>query len=199
MVLTEAMVTLAAGAVAKFQIRKFLVRSSTYGTFVLIKLRLLLTADTLGLPAEVYGVGAGSFRHGAEKIPSAEDKEVDDRHNGQKVCREASGEHTGNKQCRVHISKVFYLDGNEVEKQHLHIREKHGKGKEHGQVHILRRQVKAQASNEIHEETINNSEYYTGEKVDIELSRTPVLLKGGAYHIVKIKGDECQNTHAGRI
>ena len=199
MLLTEAVITFTAGAVAEFEIRKFLVCSSTDGAFVFIKLSLLLTTDTLRLPAEVYGVGAGSFGHGTQKIPSAEDEEVDDRHHGQKICREAASKHTGNKQRRVHICKIFYLDRYDVEKQNLHIREKDGKGEEHGKIHILRCQIKAQPRNKVHEEAVYDGEYYAGEKVDVELCRSPVLFESSTYHIIKIKGNERQNTHTGRI
>jgi len=85
MVLTEAVITLAAGAVTEFKIRKFLVRSSADGALVFIKLGLLLTADTLGFFAEIDGVGAGSSGHGAKKITAAEDEEVDNCNNRQKI------------------------------------------------------------------------------------------------------------------
>ena len=85
MLLAEAVIALTTGAVAELKVGIVLVRPAADRAFVLIKLRLLLVADTLGLLVEINGVGTGSSGHRAEKIAAAEDKEVDDSNNRQKI------------------------------------------------------------------------------------------------------------------
>ena len=195
--LTEAVVAGAAGAVAKFQLRMVRIGAAADRALVLIEIGLLLPADALGFLAEVHGIGAGSAGHGAHKVGTAEDEEVYYRHHGQQVCREAAGNDAHYKERGVEIGKVLYLDGQYIEKQHLHLREEHGEGEEHGQIHILGRQTKAGAGDKIHHKAVKHGKHNAGNEIEVELGRAPILFKGGAYHVIKIHGDKGEKARAG--
>lgn len=99
----------------------------------------------------------------------------------------------------VHIGQILHLDRDDEKQQHLHVREKGGKGKEHGQVNVLGAEHKVKAGDKIYRHAVDNGKDNAGEEVNIELSRAPVLLKCAAYPVIKIKGDEGKQTCAGGI
>ena len=94
MLAAEAVVALTAGAVAELKVRIVHIGFAADRALMFIEICLLLTAYALGLSAEVYGIGTGSAGHGAHKVPTAEDEEIDQRHHRQKICREAAGNNT---------------------------------------------------------------------------------------------------------
>ena len=160
---------------------------------------MLLPANLSGLAPEIHCVPAGPARGAADKVPAAEDQEVQHRHHRQKICREGAGDHTQQEVSPVDIGQVFYLDGQDEEQQHLHVGKQGRKGEEHGQIDILGVQPEAQAGDEVHQEAVKNGEKNAGKKVNVKLRRAPVLLQRAADPIIEIEGDEGQQPRAGRI
>lgn len=181
MILAEAMIARALGAIAELKLRMVGVSAPADGAFMRIEIRLLLSLYARGLLAEVHRIRARALGKIREKIAAAEDEEVDHRDNGQEVRRERRGKDAVNEECGVEIRKIFHLYGDDVEKQHLHIRVEHGKGEKHRQIHILRREVKAQPRNKVHDKPIDDREDDAGEEIYIELRRAPIALKRITY------------------
>lgn len=199
MVLAEAMIARATGAVTKFKLGKLGVGSAADGAFVRVEIGLLLAADARGFAAEVDGVLAWALGQGGNYIPAAENEEVDHRDDGQEVGREARRKDAENEKRGVDIGEIFNLDGNDVKKQHLHVREKHREREEHGKVNILGGEVEGHAGGKVNDKAVNHREDKAGEKVNIELRRAPIALKRGADHIIKIKRDEGEQPRGGRV
>lgn len=164
-----------------------------------VEVGLLFAPNTRRLFAEIDSVGARALRNGRQQIAAAEDKEVDNGHDRQEIDREACCNNAVGKERRVNIRKILYLYRDEVEQQHLHIREQRGVGEEHREVHILRRQVECKAGDEIKDEAIQHRQDNAGEKVNVELRRTPILLQRCADEVIEIKRDERKYTAAGRV
>ena len=197
-ILAEAVVPRAAGAVAELQLRVIRIRAAADSALVIVELGGLLASYPLGLAAEVDGVGAGSARYGAQEVAPAEDEEIQYRDDGQQIHREGARHHRQNKEYRVHQCEPFHLDRDDEEQQHLHIREKRRKGEKHREVHILRRHSDVDAGRKIDDEPVKHGEDNAAEKVDVELRRPPILLKGAADPVVKIHRDERQHTRPRR-
>ena len=198
-ILAEAMVTDAFGAVAELKVRVVRIRAAADRTFVPIKAGGLFAADLLRRPLEVDG-GIALFENPehAEQIISAEEEEVQNGHHRDQVCRERQGKDTEEEEHGVHQSKPLHLDRDNEEQQHLHIREEGGKGKEHGEIDILRRKADWYAGYKIHEKAVQNGEDDSGEEIDIEPGRPPLSLECGADEVIEIERDEGKETSTRR-
>lgn len=131
MILTEAVVACTFGAVAELQVGEVRVGAAAHGAFMCVQVGLLFAPNTCRLFAEVDGVGARTLRNCRQQIAAAKDKKVDNGHDRQEIDREARGNNTVGEERRVNIGKVLYLYRDDVEQQHLHIREQSGVGEEH--------------------------------------------------------------------
>ena len=199
MILTEAVIPRTLGAIAELKLGMVNIRAAADGALMRIEISLLLTLDALRLAAEIDGVAAGALRQSGEQVAAAEDEEVYRGDDGQEIRREARGENAVDEKRRVDIRKVFYLDGDDVEKQHLHVREQHSDGEEHGEIDILRSEVEALPRDEIDGEAVYHGQDNAREKVDIELRRAPAALQRAADEIIKVKDEKGQYARAGRV
>lgn len=199
MVAAETVIALAAGAIAKLQLRMVHICSATYCTLMGIQLALLLPAYASGFPPEIDGALAGSGRPVAPEIAAAENEEVQHRHHRQQVYWESVRQNGIYKEHSVNYCQVFYLYRDNVKYQDLDIREHTGKAEKHGQIYIVRVQPHHHARSKVYHKTVNYGQDNAGEKVNSKLACTPVLLQSIAHPIVKIEYDESQNTGAGRV
>ena len=199
MVLAEAVVPRTAGAVPELKLGKLRVRAAADRAFMGIQLAALFPADPPGFPPEIHRVCAGSLRPAAKQIPAAENQEIQHGHDGQEIRGERVCKHAQQEICRVNIGHVFYLYRDQEKQQHLQIGKQRRKGEEHGQVDILRVQPKTPAGNKIHQKAVHDGQQHAGEKVYIELRRSPILLQSASDPVIKIKHNEGQNPCAGRI
>ena len=87
-ILAEAVIPLAAGTVAEFQVGVIRIGAAADGAFVVIQLLRLLLADTTGFSSEIHRVFCRPPASDApQKLSPAEDEKVQRRNNGQKVAR----------------------------------------------------------------------------------------------------------------
>ena len=199
MVLAEAVVALAAGAVPELQFGMIRVRPAADRALVIIQLLLLLAADPLGFPAEVHRVFAASPGALAPQLSPAENEEIQHRHYRQQVQWERRGNHSHHKQRRVQNGQILDFNRYAVKQQYLHVGKQRREGEKHGQVDIRGRQRQIDPADKIDRKAVDRRQNHAGEKVNRELARAPVLLQRAADPIIKIEGDEGQNTRAGRV
>ena len=81
MILAEAMVARALGAVAELKLRVVDISAPANGAFMRIEIYLLLALYARGLLAEIHRIRARALGKIREKITAAEDEEVQDCHN----------------------------------------------------------------------------------------------------------------------
>ena len=199
MVLTEAVVALAAGTVPELQFGMIRVRPAADRALVIIQPLLLLAADPLGFPAEVHRVFAASPGTQPPELPAAENEEVQHSYQRQHIQGERHGKQRHHKQRRIRKGQILDLDGDTEHQQKLGFREQHREGEEHGEVNICGGQGKIDPADKIHRKAIEHRQDHAGEKVNCELACAPVLLQRAADPIIKIEGDEGQHTRAGRV
>ena len=168
-ILAEAVVAGAAGAIPEFQVWIVRIRPAADRTFMRVEPVLLLAPDPRGGAAEVHRARRRTARNGAQELAAAEHEEVQHRHDREQVYRERGRDHAHDKESGVHQRKPFHLDGKDEEQQHLHIREHRREGKEHGQIHILRVELDADPGDEIDQKAIQQRQDDAGEKVNVEL------------------------------
>ena len=133
MVFTVAIIAVAFGAITKFQVGIFRIRSAADGTFVQISLILL---GCLGGRAEVNCFLRPSSHFPSEdsyEVPAKEQQIVQNGDDGNELIQGGGNADDAVEEIsRVQKGKPLHFDGDEKEQEHLHIRVKRGKGKEHG-------------------------------------------------------------------
>ena len=200
--LAEAVVARAAGAVAELQLRIAGVRPPADRALVVVELILLLPAGALllppdagGLPAEVYHGVAGLAGPPVPKLHAKKDQVVQhgyQREQVQRELRDVLHDHVG-KQPQIHQRQPLHLHRQDHEQQHLHVREQGGHREEHGH----EQEIPGHADHlipgdEVHQKAEENCEKPAQENVKIELNSAPILLQQCAHPIVKIKGQQSQ-------
>ena len=131
-------------------------------------------------------------------VVPAEYEEVQYSNNGQQIKRERRCNKAVDKYCGIDKSQPFYLDWNDEEQQHLHVREKRGKREEHRKIDKLRIYLIPDSRDEIQKKAIDKRKNNAGEEINGEAARTPFDLKHIAYHIVEIERDKRKETRADR-
>ena len=92
----------------------------------------------------------------------------------------------------VQIRQPLHLHRQEEHEQHRGVREQHGKGEEHGQVHIggARHGYEVVAGNDAGQYRTQHRQQHTAEVVEIELGGTPLPLQRGADPVIEVQADE---------
>ena len=116
-VLAEAVISGAAGAVAEFQFGEIRIRAAADRTFMGIQLVALLAADLRGGAAEVHCLRRGPARESVQQLAAAEHEEVQHRHDRQKVHRKTGRDHAHDKESGVHQGEPFHLDRDDEEQR----------------------------------------------------------------------------------
>jgi hypothetical protein len=203
MVLAEAMIPCAFGAIAEFEFRMIRLGATAYGALVDIEFPFLFFADTLRLPTKIHGVHAvlPSREENTDpliEISPAEENEVQDGNNRQKIIRETGSDDPNDKKDCVYQCQPFDTYRQDEEQKHLHIREKSRKRKKHRKVNVMCVYAETQPGEEIDNKSIECGEKHPAEEIDREAAGAPLGLQYLAHHIVKIKSDKSQEACAYR-
>lgn len=210
-ILAEAVVALAAGAVTELKIGVIGIGTSAYGALTGVTLVLCFGVSLLCGLVEVDHIGAALIavlasyrRYCIYKHITAEDKVVEYCCKRYK-CKEnltcyKSGDDGNDKQSSIKIRQPLYFYGDNKEKQYAAFREESCKYEEHGEIDIGRIQENIPL---LTEQACDHSVYYGAKNaadiVQREFTGTPVALKSIADEIVKVERDcQCQKIAAGR-
>ena len=189
-VYAEAVVAAAAGAVAELQLGMAHIGAAAYLAAAGVGLGALLILDAVDFALEVNGGLSPAAAAGAdvgEKLISAEKEIVQHRHKGEKIQGEAASQNAHDENHGVHDGQPLHLDGDDEEKQHLHIGEEGGEGEEHAEVDILGVYGIAYSGDEEDEEAVYGCENHTGEEVEIEFGCAPAVFQRLAYEVVEVE------------
>ena len=198
-ILTEAVIALTLGAVTELQLGMLPIRSDAYGTFVIVKVCLLIPPDLCAFPSEIDDIRAGALRQKAHKITAAEDDKIDHGNDRKKICREGRCKDPGDKQDSINNGEIFDLERNNEKQKHLHIRVERRKREEHTQIYILRRKIEIYAEKEVDHKAVNHRQQNAGEEIDGKLRCPPLAFQRCADQIIKIDRDKGQKTAARRV
>ena len=87
----------------------------------------------------------------------AEKEEIQNCHQRNQISRERHRENTDQEEDGINQGKPLHFNRNDKEQQHLHIREKRGKGKEHGEINILCREAYRHMGDQINQKSVKDS------------------------------------------
>ena len=195
MVLAEAMVTGAFAAVTEIQIRVIRIGFAADGALVDIALFLLCLVHRLfevdGLAAVLIAASLRQMVHLRIDEHGEIQKGYDGLYHAVPAAAHSIGDHVVANQNSVRDSQPFHLDGNDEEQQYLCIGEQAGKGKEHGEVDIVRTaDDQVDAADQAGHGHGDDRQQYAAEIVEVEFGSTPLPLQRAANPIVEVQLDE---------
>ncbi|MPM21232.1 hypothetical protein SDC9_67676 [bioreactor metagenome] len=198
-VLAEAVVARAAGAVSELEVGILRVRPAADRALVVIALLpglfFLLLGGGLELDGAVGirmgGVAPMAGNHTGDFRPE-EDEKVQHRHHrqqrAQQVQLKGCGQNIHGKQRRIQPGQPLYLHGDDKKQQYLKVRIQNGKGEEHGQIDVESAVNNTRAAGKIHDQARQNGQHHARKIVQRKLGRAPFPLQKISDPIVKIKG-----------
>lgn len=124
-------------------------------------------------------------------IPVEIQEEIRDCDKRQEIPGEPVEDNAQEEQSRVQVRKILYLDREYEEKQHLEVGEQHRKGEKQRKVEVKRR------GHSPGQKGVYCRQNYARQIIDVELEDSPLLLEGGAHHVVEIKRKD-QRKQVGR-
>ena len=191
MVNAEAMITLAAGAIAEFQIGMVGIGASANLTAAGVALVALFIVYAVDFPLEVNGGFSCCLilnAHMGEKLSAAKKEVVEEGDKRQKIQSGVGGRnHADEEVSGVNNGQPLYLDGDYKEKQHLGVGEKGGQREEHGKINEAGVNMIAYSGDEINNEAENDVAEHTREKENIKSGCSPTLLQRFSDIVVKIE------------
>ena len=155
-----------------------------------IGLYLAFVVHSLNLALEVYGslaLGAFSGNNIGKKLVAAEEKEVKNGYDGEKVDGEWKTDNICNKDNSVYNSQPLHLYGDDEEQKNLQIGEKSSKGEEHGKIDIIGGDGVAHSGYKVENEAVYNRQNNACEEIYVESCRAHFAFKGFANEIIEIK------------
>ena len=210
-VLAEAMVSGAAGAVPELQVGVVRVGPAAHLALVAVaplRLLFLLLADGgLELDGLVAGLVPGPAPAVADLVGDGgpeEHEEVQQGHHGgqgaQDVQPQQAPQHAQGEEHAVGDGQPFHLDRDDEHDEEPGLRVQHGKGEEQGQIDVIRAGHVGAAVDQAENDAGEDGERHAGEVIEVELGRAPFPFQGTANHVVKIqKQHQPDNTVLGDI
>mgnify|MGYP000400122277 CR=1 FL=1 len=202
-ILTEAVVARALAAIAELEIGVVRVGAAADGALVVVALFLLLLLYRLLV---LHGLGV-VLRLGAGGqivyLRPDEHGEVQQRHHRQHHARPVvladGADDVKGEQCAVQIGQPLHFHRQEEHEKHRGVREQHGEGEEHGQVHIggARHGDEIVAGDDAGQHRTQHRQQHAAEVVEIELGGAPLPLQRGADPVVEVQADEQPEGGAG--
>ena len=195
----EAVISGAAGAVAKLQPGIFGVGSAADRAFVVIQLIPLLLTDFFGFSPEVDGGLARLAGKVPEQSPGEKDEKIQDGDDRQKIDRKRTPDDRKQEVCRVNQRQIFHFDRNDEKQQYLLIGEKRRIGEKHGQIQILCVNDDPVATDEINQKSVYDGQKPPDDQINVKLRRAPILLQRAPHPVIEIKYQEGKQPHTGWV